>query len=184
LKGLEMAPADPTATIRYKVSYTGPFGTHKMLFHGVDGTTLDDLRDAVASVIAPMVGSCWNTTTFNIGEFALVGNTFYSIDVSWVTQTRTSSTNPGVNDAPSHFAQWGARSTGSGRRAKWYLFETAIRDNDTMRYQAADNADVGDVVDALVAADGVIGVIDGTLMTVYQYANVGQNDHLTHKARS
>lgn len=179
-----MAPTPPTTTSRLKLHYSGPFNEHNMVFHGVTGVAQNDLRTAVAAVVTAMVGMCWNATTFDTAEYAPAGSAVFSPDGSWASITRVSSTNPGANDAPSHFTQFGARSLSSGKRAKWYLFESSLRDNDRMRYQNADDADVALVNGLLLSNNAVIGCIDGSIFGVYGYANVGQNDHLTHKARS
>jgi hypothetical protein len=178
-----MAAADPLQAIRLKVHYTGPFGEHTMLFHGVDGVSQADLVTSVRNVLTVMVGLTWNTTSFDRAEQAIAGSNLFFAVPAWTPITRTSATNPAATDSPSHFAQFGGRSNFDGRRVKYYLFEDAMRDNEDMRFTYADNADVADVVDALAAEEDVIGTITGSQYVPYQYANVGQNDYLTHKAR-
>ena len=178
-----MAPIDPLTTNRYKVSYTGPFGTHTMLFHGINSSTQSELRDSVAEVINDMSGMTWNGTTFNKAEYALDGSPLFFDDPDWTTITRTSATNPTATDAPSHFVQFGGRTLIGGVRVKLYLFETTLRDNEDMRYSVADDADVALIVDDLNDPSTSIAAINGNRATWYGYANVGQNDYLTHKAR-
>lgn len=178
-----MSPTPPNTTSRYKVHYTGPFGSHTMLFHGVTGVTQAELRAGVAAIVNDMSGQTWNTTTFNSAEFSAAGSSFFTLDAEWDAITRTSATNPGVNDAPSHFVQYGGRTPSTGKRAKFYLFESTLRDNDTMRYTVADDADVAAIVSEFISQNAVVGAIDGNALAYYGYANVGQNDYLTHKAR-
>ena len=52
-----------------------------------------------------------------------------------------------------------------------------------MRLSSAENADVSAIVSAIIAANEQVGAIDGSAITPYAYANVGQNDYITHKAR-
>jgi hypothetical protein len=154
-----------------------------MLFHAQTGEGDATFRTDVLNVILAMSGMCWNGTTFDSAEFAAAGSNIFSLDPGWSVVTRTSSTNPAATDAPSHFVQFGGRSPSTGKRVKYYLFEDATRDTADMRFSIAENADVAAVVDAIEAGAATIGAIDGTPITVYQYANVGQNDFLTHKAR-
>jgi hypothetical protein len=180
---VQMTPTPPNTTARLKVHYTGPFGSHTMLFHALEGGGDVDFRTAVHNIVIAMVGACWNTTTFNLAEFAPAGSNVFSIDTGWTTVTRSSATNPGVSDAPSHFAQFGGRSPTTGKRVKWYLFEDTLRDTEDMRFTTAESGDVDAIVDAITAALDQVGAIDGSAIVPYQYANVGQNDYLTHKAR-
>jgi len=178
-----MAPVDPNTTSRLKVHYTGPFGQHDMLFHAVSLVARATLVTSVRNVLTVMVGLCWNTTSFDGAEFSSAGSNLFFPQTDWVAITRTSATNPAATDAPSHFTQFGARSEVDGRRAKWYLFEDALRDTVDMRYSVAENSDVADVIEAFEAENTVIGSISGTPLSWYQYANVGQNDYITHRAR-
>jgi hypothetical protein len=178
-----MAPVPPNTTNRYKVHYTGPFGSHTMLFHGVTGTTQATLRAAVAEVVGDMAGMTWNGTSFDRAEYSAAGSSFFVADPDWDAIVRVSGTNPAATDAPSHFSQFGGRSPTTGVRAKWYLFEDALRDNEDMRFTTADSGDVAAVVASLSANSTSIATIDGTAFSAYGYANVGQNDYLTHKAR-
>jgi hypothetical protein len=178
-----MPPANPTATSRLKVHYTGPFGQHDMLFHAVSLVARATLVASVRNVLTVMVGLCWNTTSFDGAEFAAAGSNLFFPETPWTPITRTSATNPAATDAPSHFTQFGARSGVDGRRAKWYLFEDTLRDTADMRFSIAESADVADVVAAFEAEATVIGSITGTTLNWYQYANVGQNDYITHRAR-
>jgi len=179
-----MTPTPPNTTIRYKVHYSGPFNEHTMLFHGLTGIDPIVLRTSVQNVVIAMSGAQWNTTTWHTAEVALAGSDIFNVDVGWTDVTRSSATNPAADDAPSHFAQFGGRSPTTGKRAKWYLFEDTMGDTADMRFSGGENADVAAIVAAFVAESDVIGAIDGTDLVFYNYANVGQNDHLTHKARS
>jgi len=178
-----MAPTDPNTTARLKVHYHGPFGAHTMLFHAQTGEGDATFRTDVLNVILAMSGACWNGTTFDRAEFAAAGSSIFSEDPGWSVVTRTSATNPAASDAPSHFAQFGGRSPTTGKRAKWYLFEDTLRDTSDMRFSVGENADVLAIVEAIEAGAATIGAIDGSPIGVYQYANVGQNDYLTHRAR-
>jgi hypothetical protein len=154
-----------------------------MLFHGGEGDDAAALREMVADVIQPLSGMCWNGTTFNVAEFAAAGSNLFFLDGVWTPITRTSATNPGANDTPSQFVQFGGRSPVDGTRVKLYLFETVEKGNEDMRLLRADSADVDAVLDVLDAFENTISTISGQVPVWYQYANLGQNDYLTHKAR-
>lgn len=178
-----MAPVSPTTTNRLRLTYTGPFGTHTMVFHGRVGSTQSGLRAAVVAVVAAMTGFQWNTTVWDKAEYAPAGSNIFNIDTAWSTIVATNGNNPTAASAPSGFAQFGGRGNGDGVRAKWYLFEDVADSNATMRIQAGDNATIAGVISALEDNSAVIGNIAGSLLSIYQYANLGQNDYLTHKAR-
>ncbi len=178
-----MASVDPTTTSRMKVHYSGPFGEHTMLFHGELSSTQSELRTKVAEVVQDMSGMCWNGTTFFRAEYAAAASNLFFEDADWDAITRTSATNPGAADAPSHFIQFGGRTNPGGVRVKLYLFECALPDNEDMRYSVADSADVALVVADLNGPSQSIAAVNGIVAQWYAYANAGQNDYLTHKAR-
>jgi hypothetical protein len=154
-----------------------------MLFHGGTEDTAASLRAVVEPVIEAMSGACWNTTSFHTGEFAEAGSPFFFPDAGWTTITRTSATNPGAEDSPSQFLQWGGRSSNDGTRVKLYLFEQVYKGSADMRFSYAENADVAAVLDVLNAFENTVSTISGAIPTWYNYANLGQNDYITHKSR-
>ncbi len=178
-----MPAVDPTTARRYKVTYAGPFGVHTMLFHNRASDTLENLRGDVSDVIDQMLPLTYDGTTFNKAEYAVPGSTFFVIDSEWVTKTRTGGVDPDINAAPSTFIQWGGRSPEDGVRTKLYLFETPILPRDDMRYGPGENADVDQVITELNSVDTELSTVSGSGVVWYNYANVGQNDYLTHRAR-
>lgn len=178
-----MPPIAPNHTTRYKVHYTGPFGSHTMLFHGAPEDTAATLRDLVAAAVQPLSGACWDGTVFNVGEFAAAGSNFFFADAGWTTIERVSTTNPGAEDGPSQFLQFGGRASNDGTRVKFYLFEQVYKGNAAMRLNYSENADVAAVLDVLNSFENTLSTISGRIPTWYNYANLGQNDYLTHKAR-
>ena len=178
-----MTPTPPNTVARLKVHYHGPFGIHTMLFHARTGMGDIDFGTAVHNIVIAMVGATWNGTVFDRAEFAAAGSNIFVPDPSWAPVARLSATNPPATAAPSHFAHFGGRSPTTGKRAKWYLFEDTLGDTADMRLSSAENADVSAIVSAIIAANEQVGAIDGSAITPYAYANVGQNDYITHKAR-
>lgn len=178
-----MAPTPPNTALRMKIHYTGFFGTHVMLFHGKTGTTLATLAASVHNIVNLMKDACWDQTTFNTAEYSEPGSSIFLPYAPWVPVTTGSEYAPQSTDSPSAFVQFGGRSMSTGKRAKWYLFNTRIRDNSKMRVRLGANGAVDGVIAALDIESGVIAAIDGTTLGIYAYANVGQNDYLTHKAR-
>lgn len=179
-----MAPLPSDNTTRYRVTYTGPFGTHTMLFHGAFEDTAETLRPMVADVIEAMKTACWGGTVFSTGEFALKDSHLFFLDAGWTPITTSGSAAPGTTDSPSQFMQYGGRDNPLGVRVKLYLFEVIYRGNAKMRLGYADTSDVSNVLDVLNSFDNTISTLSGDIPTWYNYANLGQNDYLTHKARS
>jgi hypothetical protein len=154
-----------------------------MLFHSETGADAATFEADVRVVLEAMKGQCWNGTTFGTAEKAAAGSNLFFLVDDWEPIVRTSSTNPGVTDSPAHFVQYGGRSQEDGVRAKLYLFEAATKDNAEMRIPVGDDADVAAVVEALNVTTDTIGSISGSTVVWYAYANTGQNDYITHRAR-
>lgn len=179
-----MAPVDPTTTIRLKVHYTGPLGSHHMLFHGeVDQTAVDlvgDVADFVDLVsVLQFQGTVWDTA-----ELAEAGSALFFPTSIWDTITGASGINPSGGSSPSAFFQIGGRDSTAGTRVKLYVFETFVTPNATMRISAGANASVDAIITELASIDNTISNIAGRVPEWYTYVNVGENDHLTHKART
>jgi hypothetical protein len=180
-----MAPVDPLTTWRLKASYSGPFGRHTMLFHGeLTDTSLDNLIGDVQDTIAQMVKLQYQGTTWDSAETAFPGGHFFSPLDTWEAITSTSGFDTTAQHAPSAFLNFCGRSITTGVRVKLYMFETYLFPVADMRYSTAENALVALVVGELNSADNEISAVDGTLVNWKLYANFGENDHLTHKARS
>ena len=177
-----MAPADPNAVYRIKVRYTGPFGEHFMLFHKKPAADEGDFLTEVREVLTAMTGLMWDTASFLEAFFALAGSPIFNGIASWTPITASSSAVPGVTTSPAQFTQFGGRAS-DGRRVKLYLFETGVPNSQDMRYTGAENSVIGDVLDILNSETSTIGTITGSAPIWKNYANVGQNDYLVHKAR-
>jgi hypothetical protein len=154
-----------------------------MLFHAVGASSLVDLRTGVAAIITAMASCVWEAVAFDRAETAAPGSPFYFPDAGWTSILSTTAVTPGPTESPSQFVQWGGRSDFDGRRAKWYLFESIFGNSNTMRLAEFVNPQVDAVINALQDNGDVVGTITGSQYTVYRYANLGQNDHITHEAR-
>jgi len=179
-----MAPVDPTTTNRLRVHYTGPFGEHTMLFHGLLETSQAALRSAVAAVVSDMIGAQWDGTTWDTAEYAEAGSNLFFPDAVWDAITADNANNPTASSAPSAFLQFGGRGSEDGRRVKWYLFEVVTQGYNTMRIASSVTTTISNITNQLGTEVNSIGNIAGQPVNIYQYANVGQNDYLTRKARS
>lgn len=179
-----MAPTDPTTTSRFRITYTGPFNTHTMLFHGRVGVAQASVRSAVAAIVTQMLGAQWNGTTWNQAEYAAAGSNLFFPDASWTTLTASNANNPTSTSSPSGFQQYGGRGLTTGIRAKWYLFEVVSATTQDMRFARAESTTFGNIIGAFESVSASIGNVAGGLLSMYQYCNVGQNDYLTKKARS
>lgn len=179
-----MAPIDPTTTWRYKVSYTGPAGTHTALFHGqLDGGSVENLRGDVADYVAQAVELQYTGTTWNIAQFALPGESFFNDDPEWEVQTSTTAAGFTSSSSPSAFLNFVGREISGPVKVKLYLFEVFIDSDNQMRIQEGEVAGIDAVLTELNSSENEISSIAGNLVNWRHYANIGQNDYLTHRAR-
>ena len=180
-----MAAVNPLTTWRMKVQYAGPFGRHTMLFHGqIEDTSVDNLVGDVQDFIDQAVALQWQGTTWDVAEVAAPTVAFFTPLIDWTPINSTSGIDGTTDHAPSAFVQFGGRSITSGVRVKLYLFETFVQPDANMRKGATELTAVGNVITELNSSDNEICAVDGSLVIWKNYANLGQNDHLTHKARS
>jgi hypothetical protein len=154
-----------------------------MLFHFQAGTTSDDALTTITSVVDAMANAQWDGTSWDQMEFAVGGSDIFA-PVGWAAVTADTGFNPTGDSPPSNYVNFLGRSPTTGVRARWFLFENPLAGDNQMRYTRGEKTQVDDVVDALVtAALDNLGAIDGTGITIKLYANLGQNDHLTKRAR-
>lgn len=178
-----MAPVNPTTTIRIRAHYNGPMGDHTMLFHGVTGTALIDLQAAVAA-FASLAGDLqYQGTSWTTAEFALAGSAIFLPVPGWVAINDSSTNAANVNSSPSRFLNWVGRDATVGTRVKLYLFEIYATAKQDMRWNAGEAAPIDAITDFLNDEASVIGNIAGRVPVWNDYANVGENDYLTHRAR-
>lgn len=178
-----MAPVPPNTTMRLRVHYTGPFDSHTMLFHAQTGITVADFVGDVQDIVDQLVNIQYNGTVWATAELAAAGSPLFFPEASWTPITSGSGFNPAVGSGPSTFIQFGGRGLNNGVRVKLYAFETYLLPTNNMRYTAGENAAVDAVVTELLDANNNVGAIDGDVVGWYNYANSGQNDFITHRAR-
>lgn len=179
-----MAPVPAHTAAELRCHYQGPFGSHTMLFHfsaaADEATSIGKAR----TVITAMALTQWGAAVWNSAEWTPAGSSV-SHPVTWTPIETPGAANPTTASAPGLFVQFGGRAP-SGVRAKWYLFETAYNTNNSMRIQRAADANLAAIMDALTnswgAAEGV-STADGGQPSIYQYANIGINDYITHRVR-
>lgn len=179
-----MPATPPTTAARLKVHYSAPTGSHTMLFHQVTGSLKSTFIDEVRSILLLMCACSWNGTSFDGAQYAAAGSILFFPEQSWVPVSASSGYDYAANDSPSAFLQWGGRSLTDGTRVKLYLLSTRFAPRNDMRYQLGEAGQVDAVTNALNAFGSVIATVSGTNPVWYTYANVGQNDYLTHKARN
>lgn len=177
-----MAPSPPLAKKRLKAFYTGDFGTHVMLFHGVGGVTDGDLTAAAIRVIEKMAVLQFTGTTWTDAQIAQADDPNY-FPITWGPIVQAGGTGPAESDGAGKFLQFGGRGT-DGHRVKWYLYEVSAPLRNDMRYELGLSDPVDDVINQLQTESGTLATISGANYTVYSYANIKTNDYLTHRARS
>jgi len=179
-----MAPTPPNTTARCKVSYSGPFGSHTMLFHAQTAADMGDFVTGVQNVITTMAAAVWSAVSFTGAETAEAGSPFFFPVVGWSTITGTSGIAPSTPpDGPGIFEQFGGRGP-DGVRVKLYLFEVTARPNLTMRIPDSATTTIEDIIDALQSSVNLIGTISGSAPVWKRYANIKTNDYLVQQARS
>lgn len=179
-----MADYLATNTQRYKVLYTGPRGTHHMIFRFPTGTSLANMTSQVRTVLGEMKGLTLEGTQFESAELAPEGSeVFLPVDFGAVIVSN-SATGVTAQDEYGRYVNFVGRSTG-GSRVAFYLFNvhkgTASANN---RLTAAENAVVGTVIPTLAGSGINICAIDQNPFVMKSYANTGINDAVAKKSRS
>lgn len=177
-----MAPLPVNGTDRLKVTYSGPFGTHTMMFRAPDGETHAGLVEDVQALVPLMAAAQYDGTIWGTAEYSVSGSDIFLPESDWVAVTSDSGINPSGISAPSAFLEFGGRSAG-GRRVKFYLFETFFAPSEDMKVDGGESVIVDTIIGQLNDDGSEICAIDGLVTTYYSYANLGQNDYLTHRAR-
>lgn len=178
-----MPVSAPNLTVRYKVFYTGPFGRHVLLLRFAPGTTMATARNRSNAIIEAMAPFTWDGTNFDTAEYCPAGGSVFNADPDWEPVVSDTPNTAGPTSSPSRFLQWGGRDS-EGFRAKWYLFECATGPRSNMRVTPAQDAQIGVVIDALSYPIDPVVTAGGGVADLKGYANIGDNDYLTHKARS
>jgi hypothetical protein len=153
-----------------------------MLFRAPDAESESGLVADATAVINLMTLAQFDGTTWSTADFAEAGSDIFLPASGWTPIVGDSGINPSAGQAPSTFVEFGGRSAG-GHRVKLYLFETFFQYTDDMRYEAGESAILDDIIAQLNDPLSEICAIDGLATTWYSYANVGQNDYITHRAR-
>lgn len=154
-----------------------------MLFHGKTGTTLSELVADVTDVITAMNALQWESTTWPTAEWAAAGSGIFLPVSGWTAIDDASTNTPTTDSSPSRFLNWCGRDTTVGTRVKLYLFETYASPKQDMRWNAGESTQIDAVTDLLNDEASHIGNVAGRIPVWNDYANVGENDYLTHKAR-
>ena len=178
-----MAPTPPNTTFRAKLGYSGPYGAHTMLVHGFIGATIEDMRPGLIAFVNALANFQYNTVVWDTLQYAEAGVNFFTEDIAWEPVDVGGAAGPSASDVPSRFVNFVGRSPSTAKRVKYHLFETYMNGDNNMRLTPAENANVGAVLDVLNDLDYFFDAIDGTPVVFKNYANLGQNDYLTHRAR-
>lgn len=177
-----MAVTDPTTARRIKVAYTGPFGQHTMLFHMKAGGDPAAFLSDVRAVLGELLQLMWTAVSFFEAFEALAGSPIFVPIASWTPVEPGVNGTPPASAAPSQFANLVGRAS-DGTKVALYLFETAFTNNSAMRALSSSSAGLAAVLSLLNDEAISIGTISGAAPVWKPYANVGQNDFITHRAR-
>ena len=171
-------------TRRLRVEYTGPRGTHHMIFRNSGLLSSEAGLIASARDIATlMVGFQLDGTSWVSAEAAAEGSDIF-LPVAWGAAI-TSSSGVAANNA----TQWGAylnfvgRSS-AGSRVTFYMFNVQqVFMTANNRLTVAEQASLQTLIDAINSATSELTAIDRQFFTLKNYANTGINDHVGKKAR-
>jgi hypothetical protein len=169
-------------TRRLRVLYTGPRGSHVMLFRNSgDASTMAALITAARAAATAFIGLQWTTTSWISAEGAEQDSDIFLPVVWGAAITAGGAANPTNADPFGFYGQFVGRST-AGSRVSWYLYNvnTSISSANN-RFTPAESAVVSTITAALVA--NTLCAIDRNPFVMKQYANTGYNDHLVRVSR-
>lgn len=179
-----MADYLATNTPRLKVLYTGPRGTHHMIFRFAPATSIANMVSQTRTIIGELKGFTLETTSFESAEHAAEGSEVF-LPVDWgAAILSNSATAVTANDEYGRYVNFVGRSTG-GSRVAFYLFNV-YRNTGTAnnRLTNAENAAVGPAL-ATFAGSGInLVAIDQNPVVMKSYCNTGINDAVAKKSRA
>jgi hypothetical protein len=178
-----MPPTPPNTASRIRVHYSGFYGAHTMLFHGLLGIERANFLGDVQDIVTQMTGLQYNTTVWNAAEYAAEGSPLFFPMPEWTVITAANANGTTASDDPGKFMQFGGRDAFAGVRKKLYVFEMALPTRNDMRWNPGEHAAVDAVITELQSVDNENANIAGRIVIWNEYANVGSNDFLVHKAR-
>jgi hypothetical protein len=171
-------------TPRLKVLQTGPRGTHHMIFRFGLATSEANMITQSRAVCDQMKDLCLDGTAFESAELAAEGSEVF-LPIAWGSPM-VAATGAGVTaqDEYGRYVNFVGRST-AGSRVAYYLFNVK-KDTGTAnnRLTIAENAQVGNILDAI--RDDAINLvaIDQNAFVMKSYANTGINDAVAKKSRA
>lgn len=178
-----MAPVPPNTTGRLRLTYTGPRGTHKMLFHAVSGFTRDATVTGARQVVFQMAGVQYAGTTWTDAEWSAPGTNFFVpfdfLDIAAPAENPT----PTDADPSAKFLSFVGRSETTGVRKRLFLFNAAYTFQADLRREGPESAAIDSILDALNTNVNNIAAIDGTRVTFKDYANQGLHDYWVRQDR-
>jgi len=178
-----MPVTPPQTSARLKIHYNGPYGDHVMLIRGGTDTSESTMVEMAMDLVGVMKVLNYNTVVYGSVEYAPAGQTFFNEVTGWTPVTAGGASGPASSDVPSRFLNFCGRSPSTGKRTKIYLFETYVNGDNSMRLSIAESVPISNVVDVLNDSANFFCAVDGTPCNWKAYANAGQNDYLTHRAR-
>lgn len=178
-----MAPVPPYSTTSYRVSYTGPLGSHNCVFHGQPGVTDAELRGYVAQVVGLAVNLQYDNTNWHSGAIRQVGSNLWITDSAWTPIIADNAAGVPTEASPAAYVGFVGLGITTHVRVRFFLFETPISTDRTMRINPGANANVDAMVALLNDVDVELCSADGDLAAWKPYANVKTNDFITKRVR-
>ena len=187
-----MTAYNPWNTPRLKVHAQGSRGSHYMLFRsmtldstfiGLVHTTINALADA---------NIFWQGTSFDVAQTALIDSNVFVPVADWIPihipHGGELSLGPPTEADPYGFRVSVNGRSVAGHRVRYFLFNTAFRNDRDGRLNESEVANVADVIDAfnplLLSGGGTLCAIDQRpVVVLYPFLDTNVNRSIQRKAR-
>lgn len=175
-----MAPHPVNGSNRLWVKKVGVTGTSEIMFRGRPNSNEVDLLDIAENFLNATKGLVFDDDAWVSARYSAQGSNL-SFPSDWTPIVGTNGTTFDPAFGP-FFVDWIGRGT-DGTRVRWSI-QGAVRFTDSnFRVTAMENVAVANGIEALRAAEDLLGTITRVPVRVYDYADVGYNAYRQRKAR-
>jgi len=174
-----MAPLSPSATIRYKLSYTNGYDTHALVMRA-SAVNNAGANSALQDFLAAIEPNLSIISAFELSVAAVGSNLFNPI--SWSGPSSYGDGPMPVINRPASYSFVGR--TPGGRKARIFLYGLSTINDGSWRILTSEDSDVSAAVAELGTHSGFFLGIDGLAPLWHSYCNVGINDHWLKNVRA
>jgi len=151
--------------------------------HGQNDVSPATLRGYVAGLVALLGNLQYDGTVWHSAAIRATGSNLWIPDGDWTPFTVDNAAGVPTDASPAAFVGFVGLGITTHVRARFFVFETYIVSDRTMRLNAGQDANVDAVVAYLNDVDVEFCSVDGDLAFWHNYANVKTNDFITKRAR-